>query len=60
MHEGFAGLLRDKTRPSRIKPLEREIAERVAAMPVDGPPAEATHWTALMMAKDAAISENSV
>lgn len=26
--EGFEGLLRDKTRPSRIAPLEPEIAER--------------------------------
>jgi transposase len=25
MHEGVAGLLRDKTRPSRIKPLSQEV-----------------------------------
>jgi hypothetical protein len=30
--EGFDGLLRDKTRPSRIKPLGAETAERVAAL----------------------------
>jgi Winged helix-turn helix len=30
--EGFEGLLRDKTRPSRIPPLGRDIAERVVAL----------------------------
>ena len=28
--EGYDGLLRDKTRPSRIPPLGPEVAERVA------------------------------
>ena len=28
MHEGVEGLLRDKTRPSRVPPLGREIADR--------------------------------
>jgi hypothetical protein len=32
MEEGFGGLLRDKTRPSRIKPLGAEAAERVVAL----------------------------
>ena len=31
IEEGFDGLLRDKTRPSRIKPLGVEAAERVVA-----------------------------
>lgn len=30
--EGFDGLLRDKTRPSRIAPLGPEVAERVVAL----------------------------
>src|SRR3954453_14535881 len=30
--EGFEGLLRDKTRPSRVAPLGPEIAERVVAL----------------------------
>ena len=30
LEEGFEGLLRDRTRPSRIKPLDSEAAERVA------------------------------
>jgi transposase len=32
IEEGFDGLLRDKTRPSRIKPLRAETAERVVAL----------------------------
>jgi transposase len=28
MEEGFDGLLRDKTRPSRIEPLKANVAER--------------------------------
>ena len=38
--EGFDGLLRDKTRPSRIKPLGAETAERVVALTLEKPPAE--------------------
>jgi transposase len=29
VEEGFEGLLRDKTRPSRIKPLGAEVAEHI-------------------------------
>src|SRR5271170_6269414 len=45
--EGVDGLLRDKTRPSRIPPLPVLVRER-------------THWTAAMMAKAAEISVSSV
>src|SRR5271156_1601316 len=38
MEEGFDGLLRDKTRPSRIKPLGAETAERVVALTFAEPP----------------------
>src|ERR1700760_1737717 len=31
MHEGVNGLLRDKTRPSRVAPLAPAIGERIAA-----------------------------
>lgn len=60
MHEGVDGLLRDKTRPSRIPPLGMDVAERVVEMTVEAPPHEATHWTAAAMAKAAGISESSV
>ena len=60
MTEGVGGLLRDKTRPSRVPPLGPEVAERVVALTLTDPPAETTHWTAAMMAKAAGISVSSV
>ena len=46
MTDGVAGLLRDKTRPSRIPPLEADVAARVVAATQIDPPGETTHWTA--------------
>jgi len=60
MQEGYDGLLRDKTRPSRIPALGSDIAERVVALTQTDPPAEATHWTSAMMAKAVGISASSV
>ena len=60
MQEGVDGLLRDKTRPSRIPPLGPEVAERVVALTLADPPVEATHWTAGMMAKASGISASAV
>lgn len=60
MQEGYEGLLRDKTRPSRIPALGPNVAERVVALSQTEPPAEATHWTAAMMAKAVDISASSV
>jgi len=60
MEEGFDGLLRDKTRPSRIKPLGAEAAERVVALTLGEPPGETTHWTGALMAKAAGLSLSSV
>ena len=60
MREGVAGLLRDKTRPPGRAPLDAEIIEQVVALTAQDPPAEATHWTAAMMAKTIGISVSSV
>src|SRR5919112_5343654 len=60
MQEGIDGLLRDKTRPSRIKPLGPDIAERVVNLTLTDPLVEATHWTAAMMAKETGISASAV
>src|SRR4029077_7898749 len=60
MQAGYAGLLRDKTRPSRIPPLGSAIAGRVVALTRTDPAVEATHWTAVMMAKAVGISASSV
>src|SRR5712675_1790642 len=43
--EGAAGLWRDKTRRSRIPPLSPEVAKRVVALTLAGPPPAASHWT---------------
>ena len=58
--EGAAGLLRDKTRPSRIPKLDSAIAERVVALTMEEPPREATHWTGGAMAEAAGVSISSV
>ena len=58
--EGYDALLRDKTRPSRIPPLGPEVAERVVALTLSDPPAEAARWVAAMVAKATVISVSSV
>jgi transposase len=58
--EGVDGLLRDKTRPSRVKPLAQEVIDKVVALTATEPPHEATHWTSPAMAKAAGISVSSV
>jgi transposase len=60
MTAGVDGLLRDKTRPSRVPPLAPQIAERVIALTQGEPPGEATHWTGAAMATAAGISVSSV
>jgi transposase len=60
MQQGVDGLLRDKTRPSRIPPLGPEVAERVVARTLAPPPGEATHWTAAAMAEVGGVSVSSV
>jgi len=60
MTAGVAGLLRDKTRPSRIPPLGIEVVQRVVACTLADPPGETTHWTAGAMAKAIGISVSSV
>jgi transposase len=60
MHEGVAGLTRDKTRPSRIRPLPATTVDRVVALTNQAPPHAATHWTAPAMAKAVGISPSSV
>jgi transposase len=60
MQEGVAGLLRDKTRPSRVKPLGQEAIDKVVALTATPPPREATHWTSAAMAEAVGISVSSV
>src|SRR4051812_10034131 len=60
MEAGVDGLLRDKTRPSRIPPLGAAITEAVVERTLGPPPGEATHWTAGAMADAAGISVSSL
>src|SRR5208283_267886 len=60
MEEGVDGLLRDKTRPSRVPPLPAAIVDRVVALTLQDPPGETTHWTAEAMATAVGISVSSV
>jgi transposase len=60
MQAGVDGLLRDKTRPSRILPLPPGMAERAVALTLGDPPGEVTHWTAAAMAEACGISASSV
>ena len=60
MQECVAGLVRDKTRPSRIPPTPLATIDRVLALTNTEPPHEATHWTAAAMAKAVGVSISSV
>jgi hypothetical protein len=60
MQAGVDGLLRDKTRPSRIPPLGEQVCDRVVALTLTDPPGEITQWTAAAMATASEISVSSV
>jgi transposase len=60
MADGVDGLLRDKTRPSRVPPLGTDVTEAVVKLTQTSPPGETTHWTAAMMARQIGISASSV
>lgn len=58
--QGVVGLLRDKTRPSRIPALAPDVIERVVEMTLQEPPGEATHWSSRTMATASGVSVGSV
>jgi transposase len=61
MTEGVDGLLRDKTRPSRIPPLPKAVIEAVVTRTLAEPPPDGiTHWTAPAMAAASGLSVSSV
>jgi len=53
---GVDGLLRDKTRPSRVAPFGPEVGERIVALTLAEPPGETTQWTGRAMAKATGVS----
>jgi transposase len=58
--KGLDGLLKDATRPSRVKPLSPETVKRVVHMTLHEKPPNATHWSGRSMAAAAGISLTSV
>jgi len=60
MHEGIAGLLRDKTRKPGKPPVGDEIIARVIELTLNDPPGETTHWTVRMMADVIGIGSATV
>ena len=58
---GVDGLLHDKSRPSRIPPLDDDkVAEVVRLTLEEPPPADATHWTVRDMAEVSGVSRAKV
>jgi transposase len=60
MAEGVAGLLRDKTRPPGIAPLDAKVVDNVVKLTLEPPAHEATHWTVRAMAKAVGIAASTV
>src|SRR5437868_8867155 len=60
MAQGVDGLLKDATRPSRVKPLSPEKVKQVVDMTLHDKPPNATHWTLRSMAQAQGISYSSV
>jgi transposase len=58
--EGVDGLMRDKTRPSRKKPLSSKLKLKVLQKTANETPPNATHWSVRTMAKAVGISHTSV
>ncbi len=56
MEEGVDGLLRDKTRPPGIAPVDPAIVAQMVALTLEPPPHEATHWTGRAMARTMGIA----
>src|ERR1700710_1469753 len=59
MQAGVDGLLRDRTRPSRIAPLGSDMTDLVVALTLATLPGEVTHRAGRAMAKTAKISLNA-
>ena len=60
LDEGVPGLLRDKTRPSRIAALSAEKKLAIIEKTSTEKPTNATHWSARKMAKAVGVSHRSV
>lgn len=57
---GFAGILKDKSRPGRIPPVPAATRSRIVKMTTREQPPGATHWSRNSMAKATGVSPSSV
>ena len=58
--QGVDGLLHDKTRPSRILPIEADQVQKVIDLTLGPPLGEATHWTGRAMVEASGLSLSSI
>ena len=57
---GLEGIVKDKSRPGRIKPLPLAKKSGIVRLTLDSKPEGATHWSRATMAKAAGVSPSSV
>ena len=58
--QGVPGLLKDAPRPGRTPAISSAVVEQVIAKTTQTTPANATHWSTRLMAREVGISEASV
>jgi transposase len=57
---GLAAILKDKTRPGRIRPLSPALKSRIVKLTLEAKPPGATHWSRTTMAQAVGVSPSSV
>lgn len=57
---GLAGIIKDKTRPGRIKAIPEEKRSIIISMTIEEKPKGATHWSRASMSKAAGVSPSTV
>jgi transposase len=60
LSQGVPGLLKDAPRPGRTPAISSAVVEQVIAKTTQTTPANATHWSTRLMAREVGISEASV
>lgn len=60
VEEGVEGLERDKSRPSRVPPLDEAVKLAVLTKTASETPVDATHWSRTLMAGEMGISPSSI
>ncbi len=58
--QGLDGIIKDATRPGRIKPISSAKRSRIIKLTVESKPNGSTHWSRTTMAKEVGVSPSSV